>query len=594
MARRFFVNFRDRFSIPAVDRPDSGLFYTPQRWSSVKVGGPDTAEITVSGPLDILHEALRMLGDRVRIYNEEGSIVWHGYVHEAEINYGATVVRVSLEAMANRIAVVYTDARADGSSERKTTAWAEDAESIAYFGIKELRPSFEGSDEEAEAFRDAELRDRAWPVPQVRSTGGAVSVQGSGILFCRGSWHRLSWQYWQNLAGQEEYTDDGPGEVTIGASYTATTISFTSNDDILDSAGGLGSLQDGDSITITGSASNDGEYTVSTEGAAAIETSEKTIVNEAAGASITISRNGPRIDRIAQTFFLTHNTAAWQVAAISIRALRSEGATGALILELYDDDGGLPGILMASATVDGATLALDMAWVEFEFTAMPYLTYGYPYWIVVRKATPSLASYYQIDINEDAGYANGTCYTHNGSSWSLHSPAADMPFRIVGKQETTSQVRDILQANAEFGASSVVIVDASGIMTQQYREGDTLASDEVEDLIAQGTTGGGSLVVNLTENRHTIIEAQPSSSTAFGLRLRRDGQVELGPGARIAPGETIAGLWIQPDFLPILPIFKAATALFVESSEYDPRSDKLNFETDGALSVYRGRRLLRG
>ena len=61
-----------------------------------------------------------------------------------------------------------------------------------------------------------------------------------------------------------------------------------------------------------------------------------------------------------------------------------------------------------------------------------------------------------------------------------------MPFSVVGKQGTLGQVRNIIEANAEFGGDSVVVVDASNIQTEQYREGDGLASDEVEDLIAQG------------------------------------------------------------------------------------------------------------
>jgi hypothetical protein len=65
-------------------------------------------------------------------------------------------------------------------------------------------------------------------------------------------------------------------------------------------------------------------------------------------------------------------------------------------------------------------------------------------------------------------------------------------------------------------------------------------------------------------------------------------------GKPLGPGETVAGAWAQVEGLEMIDIFKPATALFIQSSEYDALGDTLNFETDGSLSTYRGRRIFRG
>ena len=77
----------------------------------------------------------------------------------------------------------------------------------------------------------------------------------------------------------------------IGQSYTATTISFTAGTKtIADTALGLSSFPTGASITVSGSTSNDGTYTVATGGVAgSIITSEALGGDEAAGDTVTIT-----------------------------------------------------------------------------------------------------------------------------------------------------------------------------------------------------------------------------------------------------------------------------------------------------------------
>ena len=72
--------------------------------------------------------------------------------------------------------------------------------------------------------------------------------------------------------------------------YTAATLSFTAaTKTIADSAQGLARFQTGTRLQITGSTSNNGFYTVATGGVAASLVVAETLVNEIAGASVTLS-----------------------------------------------------------------------------------------------------------------------------------------------------------------------------------------------------------------------------------------------------------------------------------------------------------------
>ena len=84
----------------------------------------------------------------------------------------------------------------------------------------------------------------------------------------------------------------------IGKSYTATTISFTAGTKtIADSALGLEGFPTGASITVSGSTSNDGTYTIATGGtAASIVTSEALGGDEAAGDTVTITDISSQLD----------------------------------------------------------------------------------------------------------------------------------------------------------------------------------------------------------------------------------------------------------------------------------------------------------
>jgi len=78
--------------------------------------------------------------------------------------------------------------------------------------------------------------------------------------------------------------------LNLGHTYTAGTISFASaTKTISDSVRGLKRFQTGDFVQVSGSASNDGYYTIGTGDVAAEIVTSEALTDEAAGASVTIT-----------------------------------------------------------------------------------------------------------------------------------------------------------------------------------------------------------------------------------------------------------------------------------------------------------------
>lgn len=602
MPRPFTASFRDPTN--AYRQIQAELVFKPESWSWMAVGGYDQCEVSVVGPKRSIAEALQMLGYQVDIRNEHGSVVWTGSVHEVEVSLGRIAVTLSLEEVYNRIAVTYVTYGADGSATQGQTAWQDDEKSQALYGVRELLVSFEGTQADAERLRSKTLVEKRHPLPQLRVESGEVGA----TLYCLGPWHRLGLQYYQNLQGLEENASGGAGDQQLGGSYTASTIRFAAQDDIYDSAGytadGFAALEQGDSFAVAGAANSENNttadelFTVKTTeddgGEGHLETVTKERVAEAEGNPITLSRGTGRVDRVAQSFTLTENVDDWTVAAISVRVQAIGSPGDNLVCGLYADSAGAPGGLLDSASIAGSAIPTEMGWVEFTMSNTDSLTYGTTYWIVLsRSGSNSLAKYYLVDLDEDTPYSGGQVKVHNGTAWAARSPAADMPFRVTSKTATTTQIKEMIEANAEFGSGKVIIRDASGISTWQYRAGDTLALDEIDKLLEQGTSAEERLLAqvfvdaNGDPDRWVVIYKQPSAA-ASDLRLNEDGtlsQTVGGETAPVEPGVNVAGQWVILDVEQLRDAL-ATAALWSERAEYIVAEDMTRIESEITRRVW--------
>ena len=108
--------------------------------------------------------------------------------------------------------------------------------------------------------------------------------EGKAHTFRFKDWSDFKIGDWQNPTTNNQSIATGGTAITL----TATTISFTSTDTISDSGNDLAQFLAADYIEISGSASNDGVFLISTTSAGTI-TVPSGITTEGAGASVTIT-----------------------------------------------------------------------------------------------------------------------------------------------------------------------------------------------------------------------------------------------------------------------------------------------------------------
>ena len=346
----FGVRVHDRAGAAVL--PPADVTFTPTAWSSAAVGGPVAAEIELTGNPDAMLPLAAWLGYRLAVLADEQE-VWWGHLESLTVTAGRLTRTVTLEGMANRVKVLYSQARAGGEVIGSETDWTEDAASIVAYGKRELVYSAPSTLTETQALA---LRGRLLATlarPQKRLTMGAGGA--AGRLACRGEWRRLDDVYYAQVAGLEAYTPNGSGEVIpLGMGFssaylgfggsdsakrihaidgqflvwsyagwkvvvsgtsanngvktlagadrkpvmtrTAATISFEPADDIRDSGNGLTDLAVDDVIWVSGAAtgSNNGAKLIKSPGAGHIEISPGwsggDIVTGAAGPTVTIKR----------------------------------------------------------------------------------------------------------------------------------------------------------------------------------------------------------------------------------------------------------------------------------------------------------------
>lgn len=244
---------------------NTALELTPGPYSGNVYGGPLEAEIAVAGPTGEMLDILRWLGYRVWILNSAGAVVWHGLVSEAAANYGGVEIGVGLEGMVNRVAVAYTVAGGGGSSVRATTAWAEHARSIAVYGTSELLyGGGEMTPTQATALAARLLSERGLPRATVRPAH--TYAPGTGTLRCKGLWSTLGWKYYADSAGRAIHSVRGNGEHRLGWAVTGTQFGFrAAGKRIYDLGAHLELLQKDELILVSGSASNNYNFTVDNE-----------------------------------------------------------------------------------------------------------------------------------------------------------------------------------------------------------------------------------------------------------------------------------------------------------------------------------------
>lgn len=615
----------NRSALDRVQILDSSLVLTPQRLSWSMYGGPESADVDMAGSENSMLTMLNHLADKIEIQNDLGLVVWVGIINEVTIPYGPNAVTVSLDAMYNTAKVVYTYDLPDGSEDSDETSWYTNDDSIDRFGAKEIR--YISTDKlvltSATTLAGVIVDELGAAVPAIEPGG-----TGRGVLRCVGLLDTLNWRYYEQLRGWEYHDETGSDTQTIGVGetqvqfyfegparllhdvgdeehgyqvdnkivvsgsvsndgvytiegggeqeeveYTATTISFEANDDILDSADGFHDFSDGDTIQVYGSASNSGLYRlVSDEYDNHLEVNLKEISAESAGPSITIKKgswlelteglttegNGVTSititawgEKIAQSFSLTEAVAEWDVHEISLRIRRVGTITDNITVGIQGDSGGAPnGVYGDYETVDGTELPTELDWHSFDLAGDQTLTYGTTYWLVIeRSGANDPNNYYEVGVDEDNGYANGTMKLYDGSAWQNRNVPADLNFNIWGEVESSAALYYLVAAIGDrFDVVGENTGGGSGQMVRLYRDGTVRGADEAKSLMQQRCDDGDYLLVDCADYKSAdIYRVSKDYDQAIAWRLADDGRLLDSRGGPLPEAINPVAKWVYVD-----------------------------------------------
>lgn len=634
----------------------------PEDYDWDVLGGPKTARIRTHGNATELWELIEWLRCPIEILDENLEAVWWGFVKEIEIQIGAITIGVSLDGMANKVAVAYSyvEPGSNTTGSRATTAWVLDDESVATYGIKEqLGTLSQATHELATATRDTALNTLKFPIPIVRQgDDDGLSV----ILHCAGWFETLDWQYYQQSSGLEQHdgqqdtghpiglafsttgyrfnaaertlqtVDDrlrefkADGKIVISGtllnngtftieqgtnadpiSYTGTTLYFQGGG-IWDTAKGFVGIKAGDLIQITGSVANSGYYVVQYNTNDELLGLGVVMTSEAAGAAITVKR-GQTITLVeavqheqapgntatitawgtsANQSFQLDGSTAWTVARIGVKIKRVGEPTDGVTVQLYTGTT-QPTTLIQQGTINGLDISDGFDWLSAEFPNDYELQPGTRYWIkVFRSGSSHHANYYQVAVDEALGYADGSLLIYNGSAYVSRSPDADLSFRVGGMWTTSRQIEEMVEVAGQF-FTGVEVVDENGILSPQYRDGDTTALTEITNLLSAGTSTNGRMLARVTRQRVLQLYAEPVSGTNDYF-IATDGQLFDSWGVPARLHTCPNGVWCRlKDIIPVTAnVSRLAnpSPFFIERTHYDVKNHKITLEPRGSRSPW--------
>lgn len=440
----------------------------------------------------------------------------------------------------------------------------------------------------------------------IKSGTVVVTNDGGGTTYTEG-------------AGNDYTIDYTNGGITAlsGGSITDNQIIRVDYDyienRIEDSQLGLEGINAGDIINISGSSggTNDAYYQVlsaASDGDAIV--TKQSVTNEAPGASITISW-GPNIvteealatelpdgstnetltvhgEKIAQQFTVSSD-ANWTLNEIRVKVGRVGSPSDNMQVSLYTDSSGSPGSSLEAITKPGSDLSPNgRSWETFGFSNSNTLTAGSSGWVVIeRTSSLDLDNFYVVEVDETLGAGAGTMKLHDGSGWVARTPDANMPYQLLGADETTTQIEAIISQEGEF-VDSHDVIDTSGINTNEYRDGRTTALTELIDLLNIGTTNDRRLLATVTIDKTLRVEEEPAEPSDPDYYWQSDGRVTRELGQPLLDGDlSFVGNWMAlRDVIPGTasiaylakpsPFFVSEAEYIIDTGEYriQPRHDR--------------------
>lgn len=368
--------------------------FAPQSFSFNEIGGPRQAVIKATGDAAALAALFDLLGCPVELRNKAGEAVWWGRV----VGVNAGNEGVSLDDMANSIAIVYTTVDKNGASTSAKTDWLQDALSVAEYGTKQLLKTASSISADAAA----KMQASALAVKKYPPVKNDISARAemSATITCRGDSDMLKWMYY--------------GAAAIGVANWPGT----------------------------------GEYSVS---------DSQVISYKAEPENQTFQFGEASTSQYVRFGFKITGTRPIQLKTLKLKGAKIGTPTDNLIVDIYGDNGsGAPGSLMGTVQCANATVPSGShAWFDTDLDdANAIIIPGVQYHAKISRAGAiDAVNYFRLASNSALGYADGASYLWNGSAWVTTSPsgspgvAGDILFELSGSTSDASIGLNTTSAN---------------------------------------------------------------------------------------------------------------------------------------------------
>ncbi len=257
----------------------------------------------------------------------------------------------------------------------------------------------------------------------------------------------------------------------------------------------------------------------------------------------TLGRSTTSDALLAQSFQTSYGLFYLLEAGLNLR--RSGSPADAATLTVCADQNGTPGAALASTSLPGNLVSVGRAWARFRFADPPLLQPNTPYWLKIGRSGALNSTHYYI-LYRDSGdpYAGGKMIQWNGSSWVDGSAGqTDLNFYIIAGQSRQTRILELCAAAAggQFLRSIHLRAELDGVIPFAD-EGMRSCGTVLLDLLSRGDAQGRPLRVQVTAERHLVIEPQPSEDHPAWL-LRSDGRLTALSGRPALLGEQWVGEW---------------------------------------------------
>ena len=654
------VLFKDR---AGNDLVLTSVEYVPKVWSAKNIGGFDKATIEAFGPKEKLLELAVLLKYQADIYNDFGKHVWNGFVNEIIIYFGSVSIGFSLSEMANKIKVIYNTTTPTNGSYSSYTDWIEDDVSIGKYGYFERVLSYsDGTDTTANAFGNQYLSTHKQPIQSL------AFDQSSELAYarieCLGWYSTLAWRLFKEDRGKEFHNASGSYYQSLGVGLTSSKIGFNivnevnqievvdsnameaftkddkiritgsasnnglftvdkslsrehqvyntdasfSSDDIFDANEDMTSYFDvGDLMLVTNSASNNGYYFLTNVIPEKVETDPNILTTEAenpvtleAGSGFTVveaitqeipSYASPynvtirgQVQKLSREFTAVV-VGTWKVDSILLRVQKVGSPSDDLKVSLMTNAGSHTYSTIEYATVAGSSISETNNWITFQFDGTNTITGGNDYAIVIeRTGSFSTDDYYKIQLDDDSS-ESGIVFVNDSTGWVAHPLDYDMPFQVIGIEETTTEL-DVILSEVANDFNYYIEID-SGVDDLLFMSNYEIAKNKVERLLSLGDISGKSLVAVSDLNKNIYIRSrQEGTDSAKNFSMDLSGNIKTGLGEAISDGQLIFDSWLEVDVSFASFIYSAnLSKIYVYGSEWDDSNKTLKIISSENSSI---------